>query len=107
MQSCLASGFLLVGLLILYIDCVQHQCESITLDVIVQAARLSDGRRLLTSITEVLGYEDGQIRTREVFTFQREGMDGKGNVLGKHMYIAESTFLERFYQVGALRRPGE
>jgi pilus assembly protein CpaF len=78
-----------------------------TLHVIVQAARLSDGSRRVTSITEVLGYEDGDIKTQEVFTYQRQGMDGDGKVIGEHLYIAESTFLERFYQVGALRRPGE
>ncbi len=78
-----------------------------TLHVIVQAARLSDGSRRVTSITEVLGYEDGDIQTREVFTYQRQGMDADGKVIGQHLYIAESTFLERFYQVGALRRPGE
>ena len=78
-----------------------------TLHVIVQAARLSDGSRRVTSITEVLGYEDDQIITREVFTYQRQGMDANGKVIGKHLYIAESSYLEKFYQVGALRRPGE
>lgn len=78
-----------------------------TLHVIVQAARLSDGSRRVTSITEVLGYSNGDIQTQEVFTYQRQGMDGDGKVIGQHLYIAESAFLERFYQVGALRRPGE
>ena len=77
-----------------------------TLHVIVQAARLSDGSRRVTSITEVLGYENDQILTQEVFTYQRQGMDADGKVIGKHLYIAESSYLEKFYQVGALRRPG-
>ena len=78
-----------------------------TLHVIVQAARLSDGSRRVTSITEVLGYENDQIITQEVFTYQRSGMTPEGKVIGQHLYIAESAFLERFYQVGAMRRPGE
>lgn len=78
-----------------------------TLHVIVQAARLSDGSRRVTSITEVLGYENDQILTQEVFTYERQGMEADGTVIGKHLYIAESAYLEKFYQVGALRRPGE
>ena len=61
-----------------------------TLHVIVQAARLSDGSRRVTSITEVLGYEEVEIITREVFTYQRQGMDANGKVIGKHLYIASS-----------------
>lgn len=78
-----------------------------TLHVIVQAARLSDGSRRVTSITEVLGYENDRILTQEVFTYQRQGTKEDGTVLGQHLYIAESAFLEKFYQVGALRRPEE
>ena len=78
-----------------------------TLHVIVQAARLSDGSRRVTSITEVLGYENDRIVTQEVFTYQRQGIEADGTVLGQHLYIAESAYLEKFYQVGALRRPGE
>ena len=77
-----------------------------TLHVIVQAARLADGSRRVTSITEVLGYENKEIITQEVFTYQRKGMDANGKIIGEHMYIAESSYLEKFYQVGALRRPG-
>ncbi len=76
-----------------------------TLHVIVQAARLADGSRRITSIMEVLGIEDGEIGTREVFTYEQQGMDPSGKIIGAHAYIAESHFLDRFYRVGALRPP--
>ncbi len=77
-----------------------------SLHVIVQASRLPDGQRKITSITEVTGYEDGRIGTNEVFTYDQHGMDADGRILGEHRYTRESVLLERFYRAGALKRPG-
>jgi pilus assembly protein CpaF len=78
-----------------------------SLHVIVQAARLADGSRRITSITEVTGISGDKIKTHEVFTYQRQGVDAEGAILGEHAYIRESALLEKFYQAGAMRRPGE
>ena len=77
-----------------------------TLDVVVQAARLPDGSRRITSILEITGVDDGQPITSEIFTYERQGVEPDGTIIGEHAYINESNFLERFYRVGALRRPG-
>lgn len=77
-----------------------------SLQVIVQARRLPDGQRKITSITEILGFQDEQIQSAEVFAYQQHGVDEDGNIHGEHAYVRESSFLERFYQAGALRRPG-
>jgi molecular chaperone GrpE (heat shock protein) len=53
-----------------------------TVDVIVQIARLSDGRRRVVSITEVTGVEGDVVTTNEIFTFRRSGVVG-GRVLGR------------------------
>jgi pilus assembly protein CpaF len=53
-----------------------------TVDVIVQIARLSDGRRRVVSITEVTGVEGDVITTNEIFAFRRSGVLG-GRVLGR------------------------
>jgi pilus assembly protein CpaF len=53
-----------------------------TVDVIVQIARLSDGRRRVVSITEVTGVEGDVITTNEIFAFRRSGVAG-GRVLGR------------------------
>lgn len=42
-------------------------------DLIVQQARLSDGRRLVTSIVEVTGMEAGRIQTQELFRYRTDG----------------------------------
>ncbi len=52
---------------------VSHVREQIAsaLDLIVHTARLSDGRRAVTSVAAVAGYEAGAIRTREIFELTR------------------------------------
>ena len=42
-------------------------------DLIVQQARLSDGRRLIVSIVEVTGMEAGRIQTQELFRYCSDG----------------------------------
>ena len=83
-----------------------YQIIGRTLHVIVQAARLPDGSRRITSIMEVLGMDGDAINTSEVFVYQQSGVDADGKVQGRHEYVAESQFLDRFYRVGALRPPG-
>lgn len=56
-----------------------------SVDVIIHAARLRDGRRVITHITEVIGMEEDTITTQDLFIYQISGDDGKGHVLGKHM----------------------
>ena len=51
--------------------------------VIVQATRLSDGSRKITSIHEVTGMEGEVISTQEIFHFERSGVGADGAVLGR------------------------
>lgn len=52
----------------------EHIAASI--QILVQQARLSDGRRLITSIVEVTGMESGRIQTQELFRYHA-GRDGR------------------------------
>jgi pilus assembly protein CpaF len=51
--------------------------------VIVQATRLNDGSRRLTSIAEITGMEGDVISTQEIFYFERLGMNADGSVNGR------------------------
>ena len=53
------------------------------INVIVQATRLSDGSRKITSIHEVTGMEGEVISTQEIFHFERSGVGADGSVLGR------------------------
>src|ERR1700749_1272058 len=57
-------------------------CASV--DVVVQAARLRDGSRRITHITEVMGMEGDIIITQDIFTYEILGEDANGNLLGQH-----------------------
>ena len=58
----------------------QQVASAIT--VIVQASRLTDGRRKLMSIQEITGMEGDMINMQEIFTFRRTGLDSEGRVKG-------------------------
>ena len=53
-------------------------CASI--DVIIQAARLRDGSRRITHITEVMGMEGDVIITQDLFVYDILGEDANGNL---------------------------
>jgi pilus assembly protein CpaF len=55
-----------------------------SIDVIVQAARLRDGSRRITHITEVMGMEGDVIVTQDILTYNIEGEDANGKLIGKH-----------------------
>jgi pilus assembly protein CpaF len=70
-------------------------CASI--DVIIQAARLRDGSRRITHITEVMGMEGDTIITQDIFLYDLLGEDANGKVLGRHRStgIGRPRFWER------------
>ena len=70
-------------------------CGSI--DVIVQAARLRDGSRRITHITEVIGTEGEVVITQDLMVFDIQGEDETGRIIGKHKStgIARPAFWDR------------
>jgi pilus assembly protein CpaF len=70
-------------------------CASI--DVIIQAARLRDGSRRITHITEVMGMEGETIITQDIFLYEMMGEDANGTIQGRHRStgIGRPRFWER------------
>ncbi len=60
-----------------------RQQISSALDLIVSTARLTDGSRKVTSVSEVAGMEGDTIMLQELFAYQREGVDEQGNITGR------------------------
>jgi pilus assembly protein CpaF len=60
---------------------VRQQVAS-ALDVIVQIARLSDGKRRLVSLHEITGMEGEVVTSQEIFKFERHGLGEDGTVIG-------------------------
>jgi len=61
---------------------VRHQIAS-AINVVIQIARLSDGKRKITSVSEVVGTEGDVITMQEIFVFERTGIGEQGQVLGR------------------------
>ena len=51
--------------------------------VVVQVSRLSDGRRKITSVSELTGMEGDVITMQEIFRFRQSGVGGDGLVQGR------------------------
>ena len=68
-----------------------------SVDVIVQAARLRDGSRRITKITEVIGMEGDVIVTQDLIVYEMDGEDADGNIIGEHKStgIARPAFWDR------------
>jgi len=60
-----------------------RQQIALALDVIVHTARMNDGTRKITSITEVVGMEGDTVMLQDLFVFQREGTDEHGRITGR------------------------
>jgi len=68
-----------------------------SIDVIIQAARLRDGSRRITHITEVIGMEGEVVITQDLFVYEIMGEDANGRILGRHRStgIARPHFWDR------------
>jgi len=53
------------------------------LNVVVHTARMSDGTRKVVGVSEVVGMEGDTIMLQELFTYQREGVDTEGKIVGR------------------------
>ncbi len=61
---------------------IREQIAS-AVDVIVQQARLRDGSRRITHITEVQGMEGEVITLQDIFVFEQTGKDEAGRITGR------------------------
>jgi len=80
-----------------------------SIDVIVQAARLRDGSRRITHVTEVLGLEGDVVITQDLFVYEITGEDANGRVVGRHRStgIARPRFWDRARYYGLERELAE
>ena len=77
-----------------------------SIDVVVQAARLRDGSRRITHVTEVLGMEGDVIITQDLFIYDMIGEDANGRIIGRHRStgIGRPAFWDRARYYGEEQR---
>jgi pilus assembly protein CpaF len=54
--------------------------------IVLQTARLHDGTRKITAVTEVLGLKDREYVLHDIYHFKNEGVDADGKVKGRHVF---------------------
>jgi pilus assembly protein CpaF len=64
-------------------DRAMRQQIASAINLVVQVARLSDGSRRVTSISELTGMEGETITMQEIFQYERTGVDQQGQVIGR------------------------
>ena len=70
---------------------------SSAMNVIIQVARMVDGRRKLISLQEITGMEGNMITMQEIFSFQQTKLDPEGNVKGRFKFHGvRPKFIEKF-----------
>ncbi len=77
-----------------------------SVDVVVQSARLRDGSRRITHVTEVMGMEGDVIITQDIFLYDILGEDAQGRILGRHRStgIGRPRFWDRARYYGEEQR---
>ncbi len=65
------------------------------IDIIIQIDRLYDGRRKVTSISEVVGIENDIVKLKEIFTFKEVGITEKGEVEGE---FTQLKYIPKVYE---------
>jgi pilus assembly protein CpaF len=64
-------------------DKAMRQQIAAAIQIVVQQARMSDGTRKVTSISEITGMEGDVITMQEIFRFDKLGLGPEGKVIGR------------------------
>lgn len=80
-----------------------------SIDLIIQSARLRDGSRRITHVTEIVGMEGDVIITQDLYVYEILGEDANGKIMGRHRStgIARPNFWERARYFNEERRLAE
>jgi pilus assembly protein CpaF len=82
------------------ITAIREQITS-AVDIIIQQGRLTDGQRVVTSISEITGIESGKIQLQELFKFEQVQRSAHGRIAGR---FSGCNTTPHFYQT--LREAG-
>jgi pilus assembly protein CpaF len=87
------------------LESIRQQISS-AVNLFVQASRMSDGSRRVTSITEVTGMEGDVVTIQDIFVFEKRGLSPEGKVLGRFAATGiRPKFYEKLLAAGIRLRP--
>ena len=65
------------------------------IDLVINVERLSDGRRKVTSISEITGIKDNEIVLKDIFTFKQTGLTMNNEVIGE---FKKENYIPKVYE---------
>ncbi len=77
------------------------------LQIVVQARRLTGGRRKVVSVSEISGTEGEQIQMHDLFTFEQSGVDTEGHAVGKFVCSGIRPCCAERIEHRGIRLPGD
>lgn len=82
------------------VSAIRNYIEN-AIDLVIQIDRLSDGKRKITSVSEVVGIKDDNIVLKEIFTFKQTGVSDDGSVMGEFgIYKKKPVILDKIIRKG-------
>jgi pilus assembly protein CpaF len=76
------------------------------INIIVQQARLRDGSRRITAVSEVCGFDGDRVELKEIFRFNQHGLDEEGMVMGEFSPVRIPDCLDDLRAIGEPVDPG-
>ena len=64
------------------VNAIRNYIEK-AINIVIQIDRLPDGKRKITSISEVVGMKDEKVALKEIFAFKEKGLSEHGDVRGE------------------------
>jgi pilus assembly protein CpaF len=82
-------------------EALVRQTIARSLEIVLQLSRGNDGKRRLTSISEITGMEGNIITMQEIFRFEQQGLGEDGQILGEYRATGvRPRVLERIARFG-------
>lgn len=73
--------------------------------LVVQVARLQDGSRKITNISEVIGVKEDRVEVQDVFLFERTGVSDAGKVQGRFKSSGVKPKILEYLRVSGVQVP--
>jgi pilus assembly protein CpaF len=85
---------------------VRSQIAS-AIEIVIQIVRLADGRRIVSSVQEIVGMEGDVVSMQEIFALQRDGLDADGRVLAQLLPTGLRPACARKLRLAGFELPAE
>jgi len=77
------------------------------INVIVQLARLPDGKRRVVSVSEITGLANDVIQLQDLFRFEQQGVDAEGAIYGLFCATGVTSRYNDHFRVHGLDLPAD